>query len=143
MSTYVYLIPAARQIKTAPAVQNRDRLKAPKHDQTAASQIDADGILVECLFGSGLSGDLRPPYDTIVERLNQLTCTKVTVDLPTPGFSYDQAYSMMIAKTADAQVIDIGYPSELLHRTGIGEIKALHRPGSHTHKGDNGSVLIV
>ena len=40
------------------------------------------GVVVDCLLGTGATGDPRPPLDAVIERLNACPATKVAVDLP-------------------------------------------------------------
>ncbi len=39
-------------------------------------------LLVDALFGTGLSGSPRAPYSTVIEGLNQADCPRVAVDIP-------------------------------------------------------------
>ncbi len=46
-------------------------------------------VVIDALLGSGMEGDLRDPYLTIVNRLNELNAFKVAVDIPT-GLNADK-----------------------------------------------------
>jgi len=68
---------------------------------------------------------------------------KISIDIPAPGFRADKTISLMIPKTADAEVVDIGYPKWLKERVGPGEVKVLNKPAPGSHKGQNGKILII
>jgi len=66
------------------------RLVTP--DAFAPADLDADlagaSWVVDALFGSGLTGPLRPPFDAIVERVNAAGKPVFAVDVPS-GFDAD------------------------------------------------------
>ena len=94
------------------------------------------GVVVDCLLGTGATGDPRPPLDAVIERLNACPATKVAVDLPSgldcdtgqasrttirashtctfvahkPGFLIPDAQ----AYTGIVHVLDIGAPRKLV-----------------------------
>ena len=53
------------------------------HDATrlAAALTDA-GAIVDCLLGTGATGDPRPPLDSVIEQINAHPAPKIAVDLP-------------------------------------------------------------
>jgi NAD(P)H-hydrate epimerase len=56
-------------------------LKAPLDGRLAASLSDADWV-VDALFGTGLRGPLRPPFNEIVETVNRYQKPVLAVDIP-------------------------------------------------------------
>lgn len=60
-------------------------------------------IIVDALFGIGLSRNLENKYFTLLEQLNRLNATKVAVDIPS-GISADNGSIMGIAFKADITV---------------------------------------
>jgi len=140
----VYLIPKAEKINTFESRKNWKLFNDPKFDNVKAKDIPNHfDVVVECLFGTGLKGKVREPYALVIKKLNRLKGKKVTIDLPAPGFKTNFSISMMFPKMPKAAVVDIGFPESIAEKTGVGEVKVLHRPEPRSHKGDNGKVLIV
>ena len=130
----VYLIGNAKNIRTSEARKNWQRFKGMKFDSVGASQIPNHfDIVVECLFGTGITGKVKEPYNSIIKKLNRLKGKKIAVDYPAPSFKSDFVISIM----------DIGYPQWLKEKIGIGEVKSLYKPTEKSHKGDNGELLII
>ncbi len=140
----VFMIPAANQVKSELTKKNWDRYQGEKYENIHSQDIKGKfDIIVECLFGTGIKGELKEPYRSIVLRLNSLQGKKVSIDLPTQGYKEDIIISLMTQKHPEAIVVDIGYPQWLKKKIGVGEVKALYKPGSTSHKGENGKVLVV
>lgn len=156
----VYLVPHAKNIRTAESRKNWSRFKGVKQDGVRAENIpDHFDIVVECLFGTGIKGKMKEPYAAVIKKLNKLRGKKVTIDLPAPGYKPQFYISMMFDKSAgiprnlisvksetrfrNSAVVDIGYPTRLAGKIGVGEVKVLNRPIPHSHKGDNGKLLII
>lgn len=140
----VFLVESKSKIRTFESRKNWELFNGKKLSKAKKSDISDDfDVIVDCLFGTGIKGKLREPYKDIVERMNELQCKKVTIDLPTPGFKADFAISMMFPKTPNAVAVDIGFPKEIKEKVGIGEIKILHKPDKQSHKGENGKLLII
>lgn len=138
----VFLVP--ERAKSELTQKNWERFSGEKYSGISASDIPGDiDIVVECLFGTGVSGRLKEPYASVVKKIDKLKAKKVSVDLPAPGFKEDLIISLMTQKDPEAVTVDIGYPKWLKEKIGAGEVKALNRPGDSSHKGENGQVLIV
>ncbi len=60
-------------------------------------------VVVDALFGIGLSRDIEGVYRTVIEDLNQLSAMKLAVDIPS-GLSADTGKVMGIAFCADVTV---------------------------------------
>ncbi|HEX2066746.1 MAG TPA: NAD(P)H-hydrate dehydratase [Candidatus Thermoplasmatota archaeon] len=120
---------------------------------------DAEPVLVDCLLGSGLSGQPRPPYDALIRHLNRRRAAGATVvacDVPS-GLGTAVAVrpdatvtfhapkeGMDAANAGRIVVVPIGIPRAAEAEVGLGDLAAYYpvpRPGSH--KGDNGTVLVV
>jgi len=54
-------------------------------------------VIVDALLGSGTKGELREPYKSIVQKLNELKSFKVAIDIPT-GLDADTGYGSTIFK---------------------------------------------
>ena len=143
-SPEVYLMTGVSKIKTPESRRNWQRFKGEKYINVRAKDIPNNfDIVVECLFGTGIQGKIKEPYGSVIKKLNRLRGRKVTIDLPAPGFKPKLNISMMFPKAPKAVVVDIGYPSSLKEKIGVGEMKVLHRPKPGSHKGNNGKLLIV
>ena len=57
-------------------------------------------MLVDCLFGTGLSGEIRGSYRTIIETINSLDKPILAVDIPS-GLDCDSGRPLGIAVKAD------------------------------------------
>ena len=99
---------------------------------------DADGrtTVVDALIGYGLSGDVRPPADAYVDRMNDLSGPTVSLDVPSgidattgeplgTAVTPDRTVTLALPKTGlDAPtgalyLADIGIPRTVYDRLGI------------------------
>ncbi|HUY91113.1 MAG TPA: NAD(P)H-hydrate epimerase [Pirellulales bacterium] len=94
------------------------------------------GAIVDCLLGTGATGDPRPPLDAVIEQLNAHAAQKIAVDLPS-GFDCDTGWASRTtirashtctfvaqkpgflvpgveACTGQVHVLDIGAPRKLV-----------------------------
>ncbi len=149
----VYVVGKQQHIQTAEArkmwdiLQNTTVTKQFIRDTKDIAIAEYD-IYVDALLGTGISGELREPYKTLVEVLNTLSGKKVSIDIPTgyntgTGFAADVVVSMHYPKTDDCIPVTIGVPKEFESLVGPGDVKFLKRRRRDSHKGDNGRVLIV
>ncbi len=98
--------------------------------------IDGDPAVVDALIGYGLSGELRPPADAYVDRMNDLTGPTVSLDVPSgrdattgasPGTAVvpDRTVTLALPKTGlDAAtgrlyLADVGIPRAVYERLDI------------------------
>jgi hydroxyethylthiazole kinase-like uncharacterized protein yjeF len=149
----VYVIGTPQHIRTEDARKNWHILehtpvkKVMIRDTTDMLIPDYD-IIVDALLGTGLSGELREPYKTLVKTLNSLSGAKVSVDVPTGyktsvSFHADVTVSMHYPKTDDCTTVTIGVPAAFESLVGPGDVKFLNKRRKDSHKGDNGRILIV
>lgn len=140
--------------------------------RVAESGRDFD-LVVDALFGVGLSRPLEGQFAELVETLNHLRVPRVAVDLPSglngsraqlPGvhLQADLTVTFGAPKVAhvfppaaeavgDVVVADLGIPPELIERAagnlhlmaGSELAGALHPRSSDSHKGDYGHVLLM
>ncbi|TWT96470.1 NAD(P)H-hydrate epimerase [Neorhodopirellula pilleata] len=105
-----------------------------------ASQIaeiirSSDGLIVDCLLGTGANGDPREPYASAIRSSNQCAATRIAIDIPSglqgdtgvagdPTFRADLTLTFVTAKTGmrnpDAmaylgaiEIVDIGLPEPI------------------------------
>jgi ADP-dependent NAD(P)H-hydrate dehydratase / NAD(P)H-hydrate epimerase len=121
------------------------------------SLIQNHSILVDAMLGIGIVGELREPYKTIVKTINSTkNKTKIAVDIPT-GFNtkltlqpdytitfHDAKKGMSQQNCGKITIADIGIPPKAITHVGPGELIHLYpKPHTQSHKGQNGTVLIV
>lgn len=142
--------------------------------RTNIKEKDIDGaIVVDAVFGTGLSKEVRPPFDKIISLLNKMNLPVVSVDIAS-GVSSDTGQIMGEAVIADYTVTfglpkrghflypgaehtgklfieDIGFPDELIKSEKI-KTEYLEKKDMslliperqrYSHKGDYGHILII
>ncbi|KYK20861.1 hypothetical protein AYK25_04285 [Thermoplasmatales archaeon SM1-50] len=153
---------AGTQIKTEIALRNFQKLQTYEVKIYSASHdvdrlLAENDVLIDALLGTGLAGELKDPYATIVKKINQTTGkTIVSIDVPTglnsthtitPEYTitfHDIKKGMNNQNSGKIHVTDIGIPKEALAYVGPGELSVYYpRPAKNSHKGENGIVLIV
>ncbi len=81
-------------------------------------------LIIDAILGTGTKGELKAPYDKIVDGLNKLEAFKVAVDIPT-GLDVDSAYGSTIFE-ADLTITLAELKSGLFYGKGYtfaGEVK--------------------
>lgn len=153
---------AGPEIKTEIAKKNYQRLQITKVNIYNSPKdldrlLEDHDILIDALLGTGLTGELKEPYLTIVKKTNQTKKkTIVSVDVPTglgssfaitPEYTltfHDRKEGMNEKNSGKIIMVDIGVPQEALTYVGPGELTVFYpRPAKKSHKGDNGVVLII
>ncbi|MCX6664325.1 MAG: NAD(P)H-hydrate dehydratase [Euryarchaeota archaeon] len=153
---------AGTEIKTEIAQKNYQKLQTYEVKiYTSPRDLDAllveNDILIDALLGTGLAGELKEPYVTIVKKINAIKKKMiVSVDVPTglgtihsitPDYTvtfHDIKEGMNEKNSGNIQVVDIGIPQEATTYVGPGELSVYYpRPAKKSHKGDNGIVLII
>jgi hydroxyethylthiazole kinase-like uncharacterized protein yjeF len=160
----VFLAGIEDKIRTVIAQKNFLRLKNTDIticDMSSVDQLDQlitdHFIIVDALLGIGLSGELREPYVSIVQKLNKISGKAiVSVDVPaglgtkqmikpTHTITFHDIKEGMNERTCGViHIVDIGIPEEAYTHVGPGELAIYYpRPKATSHKGDNGSVLVI
>lgn len=116
--------------------------------------IESSTLIVDCLLGSGTKGELRPPYDKLVQKVNRFE-NILSVDVPT-GFGninavkpqatitfHDMKLGMKKSNCGEIFVKDVGFSSEVDELTGPGELLLFPDFDSKKHKGQNGKVAVI
>jgi hydroxyethylthiazole kinase-like uncharacterized protein yjeF len=153
---------AAADVKTDIAKKNYQKLQTYEI-QLVHTLKDLDrlltenDVLIDALLGTGLSGTVKEPYATIIQKINE-TQHKIilSVDVPTglgsplsihPQFTltfHDKKHGMNEQNSGQITIVDIGIPNEALTYVGPGELRVYYpRPTKKSHKGENGVVLII
>ena len=150
------------KVKTDNAKENFAKLK--KHDikihndlNKVDSLLGENDIVIDSMLGIGLMGELRDPFSTIVKKINSVKDkTIISVDVPTglgtnlaiqPDYTvtfHDVKEEMNKDNSGDIHIVDIGIPKDAVKYVGPGELSVYYpRPKKQSHKGENGSVLII
>jgi len=149
-------------IKTDNAKENFEKVKNCNIKiQTDLKEVDfllkENDIVIDSMFGIGLTGELRKPFSIIVEKINsQNEKTVISVDVPTglgtnlaiqPDYTitfHDIKKEMDKGNSGEIHVVDIGIPKDAVKYVGSGELSVYYpRPKKQSHKGENGSVLVI
>lgn len=153
---------AGTDIKTEIALRNFQKLQTYEV-KIYSSLLDVDRLLAEndviidALLGTGLAGELKEPYATLVEKTKRIKKkTIVSVDVPTglgssqtitPDYTvtfHDIKDGMDGKNSGKIQCADIGIPQDAITYVGPGELSVYYpRPAKISHKGDNGVVLVI
>jgi NAD(P)H-hydrate epimerase len=157
---YVFLTRSPIQTKVAQMnfqkIQDKGLLISKNSEQIDYLLSKSD-IIVDAMLGIGLSGELREPFNNIVNKINTAKKKKViSVDVPTglgtslsvqPHYTlcfHDQKSEMNKGNSGEIHIVDIGIPKEAETYVGPGELTVYYpRSKKDSHKGENGSVLII
>jgi hydroxyethylthiazole kinase-like uncharacterized protein yjeF len=153
---------AGPEIKTEIALKNLQKLQTYEVKiSTSLRDIDSlladNDVIIDALLGTGLTGELKEPYATLVRKINQTTKKLiVSVDVPTglgttqtisPQYTvtfHDTKEGMTSKNSGKIHGVDIGIPQEAISYVGPGELTVYYpRPAKKSHKGDNGIVLVI
>jgi len=111
-------------------------------------------LLVDCLLGSGIKGEPRPPLDKYIEVMNSFE-NIISADVPsgigsrcaiTPNVTitfHDYKVEMNEENSGTIILHDVGFPDYIDQRTGPGELLLYPEFDSKKHKGQNGKVGII
>ncbi len=112
-------------------------------------------LIVDALLGTGVTSPLREPYATLIREMNASGKPLLSVDVPSglgaepvvkprvTATMYDAKEGMTAENSGTIRVVDIGIPAQVARTIGPGEFLLYPRPKDESHKGDNGSLLIV
>jgi len=159
-----FLTGAENDIRTKISKDNFKKLKNIKiklYDISSKNILDKllseNNIIIDSMLGIGLSGSLREPYFTIVNKINSTKKkTIISVDIPTgfgtdikikPNFTitfHDKKIGMNTKNSGEIIVKEIGIPKKANDYVGPGELITYYpKPKKESHKGENGRLLIV
>ena len=154
----VLLARSSDQIATEEARANFGRLKGVQVfeglDRSEGAMADAD-LIIDALLGIGAGGELREPYATLIREMNASGKPILSVDVPSglgasPAVKptvtvsmFDSKEGMTPANSGTIRIADIGIPAQVVRTIGPGEFLLYPKPRAESHKGQNGSLLIV
>lgn len=139
----------------------------------ALSHVASADVVVDALFGTGLTEAPRGTYQRVLEDVNDLDTFRVAIDVPSglssdsgriPGVAFDADLTIALAAPkvchfippaselcGEVEVVEIGIPPRFL-QSGLtrletidpaGLASALPRRRPRSHKGDYGHLLLV
>lgn len=79
------------------------RIETWKHSEDQIGQILEADVIVDALLGTGISGQIRPPFDALITLTNQSTARCVAVDVPS-GVTGDKGEVLEACIQADLTV---------------------------------------
>ena len=115
---------------------------------------DKSVLVVDCLFGSGIKGKPRGPYDVLISKINKFT-NILSVDVPSGFMTSTSVLPSQTVTFHDTKIgmnendcgkivkIDIGIKPQIDEKCGPGELLLFPKLVSGRHKGENGKVAIV
>lgn len=134
---------------------------------------DNPDIIIDAIFGTGFSGDIKTPYDEIISKINDHPASVVAVDAPSgldgatgavaePCVRADLTVTFGLPKFGQAVypgkeycglllVADIGFPDEAIDQEDIDRYllmedeaaAMLSRRAPESHKGDFGKLFVL
>jgi hydroxyethylthiazole kinase-like uncharacterized protein yjeF len=155
-------------------LKKAETLEIPIHEITGPENFyipDDSWLIIDAIFGTGFSGVLRPPYDIIINKINQSGIPVVAVDAPSglncetgkvtePCVKADLTVTFGLPKIGQVlypgksycgflEVVDIGFPAGLdddIHTYLVDDVKAaklLPPRKADAHKGDYGKLFVL
>lgn len=150
----VFLIKGAHSVRSEISKKNLERMECEIVEEIEWEGLD-DTVLIDGLLGTGISGRIREPYRNVMKKMNQLPNIIVSIDIPSglgadltvhPEVTvtfHDKKKGMKEEGCGEIVVKEIGIPEEAMEYTGPGELILYPRPSDDSHKGENGTLLLV
>ncbi len=117
--------------------------------------IDNSDIIIDAIFGIGIKGEPKEPYDEIINKINKSNKIIISIDVPS-GFpsklSVKPDYTITFTdiktgmdKNNSGEIIisNIGIPDDVLNYSGPGDLIYIKDPDINSHKGMNGTLNII
>ncbi len=109
-------------------------------------------VIVDGMLGTGIRGEPKEPFSSIIKSINNFKGVKVSIDVPSGLGSGTEVKSDLVVALHRAKiglepfktvVKDIGVPSKATTNVGPGDLVANIKRDTRSHKGDNGRVLVI
>ena len=140
--------------KTAPSMNAFRKLDNRPMQFDSKMLADYD-VIIDCVLGTGVSGEVREPYAEYIRAVNASDKTVLSCDVPS-GFGTDLVVRPDVTVTfhdvkegmdekncGSIIIADIGIPTEAYDFIGRGDMIRYPVPGKDAHKGQNGRLLII
>ena len=132
-------------------------------DSAALKKVDST-VIIDAMLGTGIKGKIKEPISSAIDTINNSTGIKIAVDVPSgldplTGEVHDKAVESDFTitfhkiksglKKAEINYVgnivlyDIGIPEEAETFLGKGDLLRLKKRAFTSHKGNNGTVLVV
>lgn len=132
-------------------------------DSASLKKIDS-AVIVDAMLGTGVKGKVKEPISSAIDLINESKGIKIAVDIPSGlnslnGKVSDKAVesdftitfhkiktglkNAKIRYVGNIVLYDIGIPKEAETFLGKGDLLRLKSRGISSHKGNNGTVLVV
>jgi NAD(P)H-hydrate epimerase len=160
----VHLLGRPESIRTDIARENWAALREAEYDarvvrDSRALDLGDPDLVVDALLGTGIAGAPREPEASVIEAINGVGATVLSVDVPSgvdadtgeaAGVAVDADRVVtfhdekpgLAALDADVAVADIGIPKAAERFVGPGDLLATGRD-PESHKGDHGRILVI
>ena len=112
-------------------------------------------VIVDCALGTGIKGDLKEPYISYIDAVNESKKIVIACDIPS-GFGtksqiipdititfHDLKEGMTSENCGSIIIADIGIPDDAMNLVGPGDMLRYPIPDKNGHKGQNGKLLII
>jgi NAD(P)H-hydrate epimerase len=146
---------------------------AGERERARLAQLSRHDLVVDALLGTGLSGPARGEAEAWIQAMNAAAAPVVAVDIPSglsadtgamAGAAVSAAWTVTMgmpklgflfpparALVGEVDVVDLGFPRSVIDEVGVAAhlpetamlADWLPRPGSGSHKGDWGKLLVV
>lgn len=144
--------------------ETNNNLKVYKITDSTQLKPDNSDIIIDAILGTGVNGKIRQPTAKAIDTINYSPAIRISVDVPSgldpeTGAVHDKSViahetlTLHKAKTGllsaeekyvgHVEVLDIGIPRVSEEYVGEGDLLKLSTPRVNSHKGENGSVLII
>ena len=155
---FVFLVKPEDNIRSEISRDNYKKIKdSIKVLDAAILQNNTDEIklIIDCMLGIGISGEVREPYLSCIKSLNSLDIPILSVDVPSglgslnpvhPKMTvtfHDVKENMSKENSGEIMIADIGIPEDAGRFLGPGEFAFYPKPKTDSHKGDNGRLLVI
>ncbi|MEA2053012.1 MAG: NAD(P)H-hydrate dehydratase [Euryarchaeota archaeon] len=164
----ILLLGRSKDLRTEETRRNMRVLKengfdiAEITDSSELKTLYRSEVIIDAIFGTGISGKIREPEATAIDLINDTSAFVVAVDVPS-GLDPDTGEAekavradltvtfhsakrgLLNAKeyVGELVVADIGIPDGMERLAGPGDVRIVAKRKASSHKGDNGRVLIV
>ena len=150
----VILARSADNIKGQAAWNNYERVQEITK-AWVGQELSSYDLLVDALLGTGVSGEPKEPFISIIKAMNASAVPIVAVDLPSglgsanairPNITvsfHDMKVGMSEKNSGRIFIHDIGIPADASRYCGPGDYAYYPIPSKSSHKGQNGRVLII
>lgn len=155
----IILLGNSEKIKSEISKKNYEKIKNIVHihefDDIDLKDFSDTDIVIDSMLGIGITGNLREPYLSCVNFINSLRVPIIAVDVPSglggptavdPTITitfHDEKAGMNKDNCGEIIVVDIGIPVEAEKFVGPGDFIYYPKPDLHSHKGQNGKLLVI